>query len=607
MESVLQQGNEYLKRSTSATNLQHNLKTLKQRWDSVTARANDKKIKLEIALKEATEFHDALQAFVDWLTNAEKTLTNLKPVSRVMETILHQIEEHKSFQKEVSTHRETMLNLDKKGTHLKYFSQKQDVILIKNLLISVQHRWERVVSKSAERTRALDHGYKEAKEFHDAWSGLMNWLNDTEAELDELAREPGNDPERIKQRLVKHREFQRALSAKQATYDATMRAGKVLKDKAPKSDEAPLRDMMNELKNKWTTVCAKSVDRQRKLEEALLFSGQFKDAVSALMEWLQKADRMLSEEGPVHGDLDTVNSLVDQHRQFEEDLKGRTVTFEQVKKTGKDLQEKASPNDAAAIRQQIQELTTLHDKVVRLKDRHRRRLEEALKEAQQLHKSVDMLLEWLSDAEMKLRFSGILPEDEQETRNQIAEHEKFLRELAEKEREKDATINLAQRILAKAHPDGASVIKHWITIIQSRWDEVSSWARQRRQRLDEHIRSLRDADELLEELLAWLAKTENTLLALEAEKLPDDIPTIESLIAEHKYVRRGGGGGEGDRERGLTVFLFQGVHGEHATASGRGRQRLQEQASPGGDQGQEDIQAEDSFVSARTNRRSFLL
>lgn len=61
VESVLQQGNEYLKRSSTATNLQHNLKTLKQRWDSVTARANDKKIKLEIALKEATEFHDALQ------------------------------------------------------------------------------------------------------------------------------------------------------------------------------------------------------------------------------------------------------------------------------------------------------------------------------------------------------------------------------------------------------------------------------------------------------------------------------------------------------------------------------------------------------------------
>lgn len=48
----------------------------------------------------------------------------------------------------------------------------------------------------------------------------------------------------------------------------------------------------------------------------------------------------------------------------------------------------------------------------------------------------------------------------------------------EKEREKDATIALAHQILAKAHPDGATVIKHWITIIQARWDEVSTWAKQ---------------------------------------------------------------------------------------------------------------------------------
>lgn len=182
VETCLQNGAGYLKRSTdgAASSLQHNLRTLKQRWDNVLNRANDKKIKLEIALKEATEFHDALQAFIDWLTNAEKTLGGLKPASRVMEAVLSQIEEHKAFQKDIAAQREIMLSLDKKGTHLKYFSQKQDVILIKNLLISVQHRWERVLSRAAERTRALDHAYKEAKEYHDSWNELYSWLDDAE-------------------------------------------------------------------------------------------------------------------------------------------------------------------------------------------------------------------------------------------------------------------------------------------------------------------------------------------------------------------------------------------------------------------------------------------
>lgn len=92
----------------------------------------------------------------------------------------------------------------------------------------------------------------------------MNWLGETEKSLDELGIEAssiGNDPEKIKQRLAKHREFQRALSGKQATYDSTMRAGKTLKERAPKTDEPALRQMMNELKEKWNSVCAKSVDR----------------------------------------------------------------------------------------------------------------------------------------------------------------------------------------------------------------------------------------------------------------------------------------------------------------------------------------------------------
>lgn len=54
--------------------------------------------------------------------------------------------------------------------------------------------------------------------------------------------------------------------------------------------------------------------RQRKLEEALLYSGQFKDAVLALIDWLDKAITSLEDTKPYHGDLDTVTALIDQHK-----------------------------------------------------------------------------------------------------------------------------------------------------------------------------------------------------------------------------------------------------------------------------------------------------
>lgn len=62
-------------------------------------------------------------------------------------------------------------------------------------------------------------------------------------------------------RLDRHKEFQKALGAKQSAYDSTMKCGKQLKDKAPKPDEPVIRQMLGELKSKWTTVCSKSVDR----------------------------------------------------------------------------------------------------------------------------------------------------------------------------------------------------------------------------------------------------------------------------------------------------------------------------------------------------------
>ena len=534
VESTLAKGHDLCSSAghNATNNLQHSLKTLKQRWDHILNKANDRKIKLEIALREATEFHEALQEFVEWLTSAEKYLTNAPQVSRVLSTVTTQLEEHQAFARDVAGHRDTMLALDKKGTHLKYFSQKQDVILIKNMMISVQHRWERVVSKSAERTRLLENGLKEAKEFNDAWSELIHWLKEAERQLDDV-NIAGNTPEKIRAMLIKHKEFQRALGAKQGTYDATMKAGRSLKDKAPRNDVPILQEMLDELKNRWNTVCAKSVDRQRKLEESLLFSGQFKEAVDALLDWLERARAELSLD-KLHGDLDTVTQLVEMHKSFQEDLKSRTKQLASVRKTASELLSSAAPEDAVVIRQQMATVESKWEEVSRLSVEKEHKLAEALRQAEQLHKAVHSLLEWLSDAEMKLRCASALPDDEEGTRMQLAEHRKVREEMSSKVHEKDRTITLAQDILSKCHPDAIGTINHWISIIQSRWEELANWLKQRESKLEEHLASLKDITDMLDGLMNWLRRKESELHAAESIPLPDDIPSIERLIDEHQ-------------------------------------------------------------------------
>lgn len=57
-------------------------------------------------------------------------------------------------------------------------------------------------------------------------------------------------------------EFQKALGSKHSVYDTTTRTGRSLKDKTSlQDDNQKLDDMLSELRDKWDTVCGKSVER----------------------------------------------------------------------------------------------------------------------------------------------------------------------------------------------------------------------------------------------------------------------------------------------------------------------------------------------------------
>ena len=55
------------------------------------------------------------------------------------------------------------------------------------------------------------------------------------------------------------------------------------------------------------------------------------------MDWLANMEKALDDKQPVHGDLDTVVGLVEQHKNFEEELNSRTEQVEQLKQTAEEL------------------------------------------------------------------------------------------------------------------------------------------------------------------------------------------------------------------------------------------------------------------------------
>ncbi|XP_030297194.1 dystonin-like isoform X5 [Sparus aurata] len=515
------------------SNTEQDLANLKDKWGAVQGKVAERKVKLEEALTLATDFHNSLQDFINWLTQAEQTLNMVSPASLILETIMFQIDEHKMFVTEVNSHRDHIIELDKTGTHLKYFSQKQDVVLIKNLLLSVQGRWEKLVQRSVERGRLLDDARKRAKQFHETWNKLMEWLDESEKALDSEV-EIANDPDKIKTQLAQHKEFQKAVGSKHSVYDTTTRTGRALKDKTSlQDDNQKLDDMLSELRDRWDTVCGKSVERQNKLEEALLFSGQFTDALQALIDWLYRVEPQLAEDQPVHGDIDLVLNLIDNHKVFQKELGKRTVSVQALKRSAKELIE-SSHDDSSWVKVQMQELSTRWETVCNLSVSKQARLEQALCQAEEFHSTVHILLEWLAEAEQSLRFHGTLPDDEEALQALIEQHKEFMKKLEEKRVALNKATSMGEAILTICHPDSITTIKHWNTIIKARFEEVQAWARQHQQRLATALTELLAIQELLENLLTWLQWAETNLNDKDKEVLPQEIEEVKSLIAEHQ-------------------------------------------------------------------------
>ncbi|XP_059898696.1 microtubule-actin cross-linking factor 1 isoform X4 [Gadus macrocephalus] len=515
------------------TQTQQNLAMLQNKWASLSTKIDDRRGKLEEALSLATGFQSSLQDTINWLTQAEQTLNMAQAPSLILDTVLFQIDEHKVFVNEVNTHREQVLALEKAGSQLRFASLKQDVVLIKNLLLSVQARWDKLVQRSLDRGRHLDEARKRAKQFHEAWRKLTDWLEEAESRLDSEL-EISNEPDKIKLQLSKHKEFQKALGSKQPVYDTTVRSGKAMRDKTQlPSDTQKLDHLLGELRDKWDTVCGKSVERQHKLEEALLFSGQFAEALQALVDWLYRVEPQLAEDQPVHGDLDLVSNLMDTHKAFQKELGKRTSSIQALKRSARELMD-TGRDDTAWVKVQLQELSNRWDTVCALSVSKQTRLQQAVKQAEEFRTNVQILLEWLSEAEQTLRFRGVLPEEADTLQTLLHTHRDFMGTVEEKRSTVNSAAGMGEAILTQCHPDSVTTIKHWITIIRARFEEVLTWAKQHEQRLETALNELLNNANLLEELLSWLQYAETALVQRDTEPLPQDITQLKSLITEHQ-------------------------------------------------------------------------
>ncbi|XP_042627817.1 microtubule-actin cross-linking factor 1, isoforms 1/2/3/5 [Cyprinus carpio] len=504
---------------------EHSLCMLEQKWSAVYAKMQERKAKLTEGLGLAKEFNSNVQDLLTKMAKCEETINTLPAPSFILDTVCAQLQEHRVLVGEVQSYGERKMSLETAATRLSELSRKEDCDVVQNLIMTVQDRYKKLLQHTTDRGKTLEDVKRHAKQFSESWHLLVDWMTEVEQTLD-THKEIAVSQEEIKQQLTEQKEFQKLLRSKRPMYEACLKRGRSLQEKAQGPED----------RSSWRTWCLSSgthgtPSAQHKLEEALLFSGRFTDALQALSDWLYRAEPQLAEDVPVCGEKDLVSNLIDKHKVFQRELGKRASCIRTLKRSVRDLT-RSSTADAHWLQEQMEELEGRWEAVCKLSVSRQTRLEAALQQAEEFDRLVHSFLDHLSDVERVLKY-GVLPEEEQALLAFHTCHQESMSSLNTQQTALENIRKLGEEILSSCHPDSVITIKSWISITKTRYEEVQTWAKQQAERIQTTLSALGAEREEIQRLLDWISSAEQTLSLKEQEPLPEDPELTADLITQH--------------------------------------------------------------------------
>lgn len=526
---------------TGCRDLRASLHQLITRWDALRVRATDRKNKLEAALEDAKELRQQLDQFGNWLHRALDSLRNAAPVSRLLDPLVEQLDEHKRLQDDLPARREQMLALDRRCAQLRHLCDKRDASALQQETAALSESWQRLVDACAARAAELDAAYRQSREFFDIFDELSAWVDDALRAQAQLQPAGEESAARLQQLLQKQKDLQRLTASKQALYERTQRLGSALQRAAPADEQPQIRELLDDLRERWQRLQEQAMEQQRVLEEALLLAGQLREAIRALLTWTEQELQRLDGDRQLYGDLDTVQQLIERQRRFDAQLLAKQRSAKLIADSAEKLLASSQAEEAPLLQRQLATVQQRLAQIAQVCEQRNETLADALKLAERLDRMVHELLDWLSGAEKRLRTQAAESQNEQDAaalQRSLAVQRSFESEMDQRRPLRDQCVELIADLLRRCHPDAISPLNHWHTIVQSRWDEVNSWSRRSAAKLAELVAAAEHVQQLTDQLSEWLMESERTLLQRntveQSRSETSDSSDWQRLLTEHQ-------------------------------------------------------------------------
>ena len=314
-EQLLRAGGNVLETSEPGPDkdaLEQRLQNTKDRWNEVKRKTADRQEQLEQVVPLAKKYRDETQSLKPWLSDAEKTLQEIKPDSCDVAVLDKQLKALRGLKADVDDHKPDFDELNETSPAL-VESCKADKFVIDGGTQDLTKRYENL----ANDTSALEKKLEDVKDAAEQFNNAVKPVDELFDEVDKLleSHEPtGINVAKGKDELSKVVDLLKALKENEPEVNEVNNAGqKLLSEVGEKSPAAThVKQEMQAVNQRYQDLLDALTNRKANLENDLVQANKFHDALHDLEERLPEVQEAVSAQEPISSDPEVVKQQLQQ-------------------------------------------------------------------------------------------------------------------------------------------------------------------------------------------------------------------------------------------------------------------------------------------------------
>uniref|UniRef100_A0A8C3M1B6 Spectrin alpha chain, non-erythrocytic 1 n=1 Tax=Chrysolophus pictus TaxID=9089 RepID=A0A8C3M1B6_CHRPC len=553
IKAVTQKGNAMVEEGHfAAEDVKIKLNELNQKWDSLKAKASQRRQDLEDSLQAQQYFADANEA-ESWMREKEPIVgsTDYGKDEDSAEALL---KKHEALMSDLSAYGSSIQALREQFLYL--YSFFFCCLYILTLLNSTNKDWWKVEvndrqgfvpaayvkkldpAQSASRENLLEeqgsialyHSLLELGEkrkgmleksckkfmlFREA-NELQQWINEKEAAL--TNEEVGADLEQVEVLQKKFDDFQKDLKANESRLKDINKVANDLESEGLMAEE------VQELNERWRSLQQLAEERSQLLGSAHEVQRFHRDA-DETKEWIEEKNQALNTDNYGH-DLASVQALQRKHEGFERDL---AALGDKVNSLGETAQRliQSHPESAEDLQEKCTELNQAWSSLGKRADQRKEKLGDS-HDLQRFLSDFRDLMSWINGIR-GLVSSDELAKDVTGAEALLERHQEHRTEIDARAGTFQAFEQFGQQLLARGHYASPEIKEKLDILDQERTDLEKAWV-QRRMMLDQCL-ELQLFHRDCEQAENWMAARE---AFLNTEDKGDSLDSVEALIKKHE-------------------------------------------------------------------------